>query len=111
MTTHESYVFGWVFGRINTGRATPIGGNFGEAAMRPYSGLARVMQDARRLHLMTPELDAEIAAALDGIDRDAPEMDGPAEKVQPLENQGAWQMGYYSGYGKHPVTDKGDAST
>ncbi len=103
LTKHESYVFGWVFGRLNAGRADPIGGDFGAAAMRPYSGLARVMQDARRLHLLTPELDAEIAAALDGIDRDTPEMDGPAEKVQPMENQGSWQLGYYAGFGKKPL--------
>ena len=106
MTTRETHAFGWVFGRLNAEAPKPIGGIPGEAAMRPYSGLARVMQDARRLHLITPELDAEIAAALDTVNQDAPEMDGPAEKVQPLEMQGSWQLGYYAGYGKHPVTAK-----
>lgn len=106
MTTREILAFGWVFGRLNAEAPKPIGGIPGEAAMRPYSGLARVMQDARRLHLITPELDAEIAAVLGAVDQDAPEMDGPAEKVQPLEMQGSWQLGYYAGYGKHPVTAK-----
>lgn len=104
MTNRESFVFGWVFGRLNLA-AYPqeIGGDLTLAAQRPYTASARVISDAQRLGILKGELDQQIGEALCEITSIEPPMDGGAEKFQPLEIQGAWQLGYYAGKGGHPL--------
>lgn len=104
MTSREAYVFGWVFGRLNAD-AFPqtVGGDVALAAPRPYSANARAIADAHRLGILTGALDQQVGEALCEITSIDPPMDGNSEKYQPLENQGAWQLGYYAGRGKHPL--------
>lgn len=105
MTNREAYVFGWVFGRLSI-EAFPeeIGGDVALAAARPYTANARVISDAHRLGLLTGDLDRQVGEALCEITSIDPPMEGGSEKYQPLEIQGAWQMGYYAGKGKRPLT-------
>ena len=105
MTNREAYVFGWVFGRLSI-EAFPeeIGGDVALAAARPYTANARVISDAHRLGLLTGDLDRHVGEALCEITSIDPPMEGGSEKYQPLEIQGAWQMGYYAGKGKRPLT-------
>lgn len=104
MTSREAYVFGWVFGRLNAD-AFPktVGGDVALAAPRPYSASARAISDAHRLGILTGDLDLQIGEALCEINSIDPPMDGESEKYQPLEIQGAWQLGYYAGRGNHPL--------
>lgn len=104
MTNREAYVFGWVFGRLNAA-AYPqeIGGDFTLAAQRPYTASARVVSDAHRLGLLKGDLDRQIGEALCEITSIDPPMEGGSEKFQPLEIQGAWQMGYFAGKGTRPL--------
>lgn len=105
MTNREAYVFGWVFGRLSI-EAFPeeIGGDVALAAARPYTANARVISDAHRLGLLKGDLDRQVGEALCEITSIDPPMEGGSEKYQPLEIQGAWQMGYYAGKGRHPLT-------
>ncbi len=106
MTNREAYVFGWVFGRLNAD-AFPktVGGDVALAAPRPYSSSARAISDAHRLGILTGDLDRQIGEALCEINSIDPPMEGASEKHQPLEIQGAWQLGYYAGRGKRPLAD------
>lgn len=105
MTNREAYVFGWVFGRLNAAvYPREIGGDFALAAQRPYTASARVISDAQRLGILKGDLDRQVGEALCEITSIEPPMDGGAEKFQPLEIQGAWQLGYYAGKGEHPLT-------
>ena len=108
MTNREAYVFGWVFGRLNAD-AFPqtVGGDVALAALRPYSANARAISDAHRLGILTGDLDRQIGEALCEINSIDPPMDGESEKHQPLEIQGAWQLGYYAGRGKRPLAAAG----
>lgn len=105
MTNREAYVFGWVFGRINA-EVFPdeIGPDPWDACMRPYTASAQIISSAHEKRLLTPILDAQIGEALSEITAIEPEMDGGSEKVQPLEVQGSWQLGYYAGKGKRPLS-------
>lgn len=102
MITREAYVFGWVYGHVcslnHSLKADP-----GMAAMRPYSGLAEIISAARRADLLTDEADAEISMALREIKSISPPMEGNSEKVQPLEIQGSWQLGYFGGLSGAPL--------
>ena len=104
MTGREAYVFGWVFGRL-AADALPqeIGGDIALAPARPYSANARVISDAHRAGILTGDLDRQIGEALCEINSIDPPMDGGSEKYQPLDIQGAWQLGYYAGRGKRPL--------
>ena len=104
MTNREAYVFGWVFGRLNAD-AFPqtVGGDVALAASRPYSANAKALSDAHRLGILTGTLDQQVGEALCEITSIDPPMDGESEKYQPLEIQGAWQLGYYAGRGMHPL--------
>ena len=53
--------------------------------------------------ILTGALDQQVGEALCEITSIDPPMDGESEKYQPLEIQGAWQLGYYAGRGKHPL--------
>lgn len=113
MKNREAYVFGWVFGRINA-EAYPqtAGGDVALAASRPYSANAKAISDAHHLGILTGALDQQVGEALCEITSIDPPMDGESEKYQPLEIQGAWQLGYYAGRGKHPLaTAEFDIST
>ena len=107
MTNREAYVFGWVFGRLNA-EAFPnsVGGDVALAPQRPYSSSAKAISDAHRLGLLKGDLDQQIGEALCEIHSIEPPMDGGSEKYQPLEIQGTWQMGYYAGKGKRPLTEE-----
>mgnify|MGYP001851301048 FL=1 len=104
MTSREAYVFGWVFGRLSRA-AFPeqIGGDVALAAPRPYTANARIISDAQRAGLLKGELDRQIGEALCEIRSIVAPMEGGSEKYQPLEIQGAWQMGYYAGKGGRPL--------
>lgn len=108
MTNREAYVFGWVFGRINA-EVFPgeIGPDPWEACMRPYTCSAQVISAAHEKGLLSGDLDQQIGEALSEINSIEPEMDGGSEKVQPLEIQGSWQLGYYAGKGKRLLADAG----
>ena len=104
MTSREAYVFGWVFGRLNA-EVLPeeLGPDPWNACMRPYSASAQIISAAHVKGILSGDLDAQIGEALSEIGNIEPEMDGGAEKVQPLELQGSWQLGYYAGKGKRPL--------
>ena len=104
MTSREAYVFGWVFGRLNA-EVFPdeIGPDPWEACGRPYSCSAQVLSSAHEKGILSGDLDLQIGEALSEINNIEPEMDGGTEKVQPLELQGSWQLGYYAGKGKRPL--------
>lgn len=101
MTTREAYVFGWVFGRL---QQDDDSGDTTLAAMRPYSANAKAISAAHRSGILKGDLDEEIGAALCQIDDVEAPMQGGTEKVQPLENQSSWQLGYYSGRAGKPLT-------
>lgn len=107
MTSHEAYLFGWVFGRLNAElypENKEIGGDVVLAAQRPYSASAKVIRDAHALGILKGDLNLQIGEALCEITNvDAP-MQGGSEKVQPLEIQGSWQLGYFTGLGKKPLS-------
>ena len=103
MTNREAYVFGWVFGRLNAESRQEIGGDFESACAHPYSGNAKVISDANRLHLLTPDIDAQITEALAEISNIEPHIKNGSEEFQPLEIQGSWQLGYYAGKSKRPL--------
>ena len=96
MTTREAYVFGWVYGRLNPEGDTAL------AAMRPYSANAQAIKG---------DLDEEIGAALCQIDDVEAPMVGGTEKVQPLENQSSWQLGYYAGRAGKPLPEEFDIAS
>ena len=102
MTTREAYVFGWVFGRLHPD------GNTALAAMRPFSAMGEAVTRAHREGILKGDLDKEIGAALCQIDDVEAPMAGGSEKVQPLENQGAWQLGYYAGRAGKPLPEEFD---
>ena len=108
MTNREAYVFGWVFGRINA-EVFPddIGPDPWEACMRPYTCSAQMISAAHEKVLLSGDLDQQIGEALSEINSIEPEMDGGSEKVQPLEIQGSWQLGYYAGKGRRLLADAG----
>ena len=113
MTNREAYVFGWVFGRLNAD-AFPqtVGGDVALAAPRPYSATARAIADAHRLGILTGVLDQQVGEALCEITSIDPPMDGESEKYQPLEIQGAWQLGvYHARSGKPLAAAEFDIST
>lgn len=105
MTSKEAYVFGWVFGRLSVEAPNHerIGGDMALAAPRPYSANARVIADAHRLRILSGELDRQIGEALCEIENIEAPIVGGSEKVQPLEIQGSWQLGYYGGQAKRPL--------
>ena len=105
MTNREAYVFGWVFGRLNA-EAFPqiVGGDVALAAPRPYSASAKVISDAHRLGLLRGDLDRQVGEALCEITSIDPPMENGTEKYQPLDIQGSWQMGYFAGRGKRPLS-------
>ena len=107
MTSREAYVFGWVFGRLSI-EAFPaeIGGDVALAAPRPYTANARIISDAQRMGLLKGNLDHQIGEALCEITSIDVPMQGGSEEYQPLEIQGAWQMGYYAGKGKRPLAQE-----
>lgn len=103
MTNREAYVLGWVFGLITGSTGKNVGGDVSVAPMRPYTSLARVLQDARRERVLTQELDDQIGEALDEVTSIDPPVDGGVERVQPLEVQGSWELGYYAGKRGRPL--------
>ena len=102
MTTREAYVFGWVFGRLSPEGDTTL------AAMRPYSANAKAIAAAHQSDILKGDLDREIGAALCQIDDVEAPMQGGSEKVQPLENQSSWQLGYYAGRAGKPLPEEFD---
>ena len=102
MTTREAYIFGWVYGRLSPEGKTAL------AAMRPYSSSAQAISNAHRSGILKGALDKEIGGALCQIDDVEAPMQGGSEKVQPLENQGAWQLGYYAGRAGKPLPEEFD---
>ena len=98
MTNREAYVFGWVFGRINA-EVFPgeIGPDPWEACMRPYTCSAQVISAAHEKGSCLETWTSRSGRRCPKINSIEPEMDGGSEKVQPLEIQGSWQLGYYAG--------------
>ena len=97
-------MFGWVYGRICAeSKNQPSSNNIAYAAARPYYGNAQIITAAHRDRVITPELNAQLAEALSEIDSVEIPMQGGSEKVQPLELQGTWHLGYYAGMSKRPL--------
>lgn len=107
MTNHEAYIFGWIFGRLNA-EVYPdeIGGDFAEAAARPWSGNAKVISQAQTQGLLTMDIDHLIGEAMAEIRTTGPDMENGSEKYQPLEIQGSWQLGYFKGKSKSPLSEQ-----
>lgn len=102
MTSREAYAFGWVFGTIcKAANDYHYGMAMSLACARPYSSNAHIITRACRDGIMTNELHGIVGRALCEINH-KPEMDGGSEKVQPLELQGSWQLGYYSAIAGKP---------
>ncbi len=106
MTNREAYVFGWVFGRLNAEAKEDIGGDVALAPQRPYSASARVISDAHRLRILKGNIDHQVGEALSEINSIDPPMQGGSEKVQPLEIQASWQLGYFAGRAKQPLAEE-----
>lgn len=107
MTNREAYVFGWVFGRLNAEVfPSSVGGDVALAAQRPYSANAKAIIDAQSAGILQGSLDCQIGEALCEITSIDPPMEGGTEKYQPLEMQGSWQLGYFAGKGKRPLTEE-----
>lgn len=105
MTSREAYVFGWVFGRLNAEASqNALGPDPCDACKRPYSASAQIISEAHIKGILRGNLDTQVGEALSEITSIEPEMDGGSERVQPLEIQGSWQLGYYAGKGKHPLS-------
>lgn len=97
MTKHESYAYGWAYGAMESAidaTGTPYdktGAKCGMASMRPMTGNAEIILTARRAGVLSGELEARVMEAMCEIAAPEPG-DGP-EPVQPVENQGAWDLG------------------
>lgn len=101
LSTRQAYVLGWVFGIITRASGDQdIGGPIELAAQRPFTGMAKIIFAAHQTRLLTKELDEQIAEALMEINQ-APDGNEP---VQSLENQGAWDLGYYAGKSGRPLS-------
>jgi DNA-binding XRE family transcriptional regulator len=106
MTSRESYVFGWIYGRwaVELSEKKHITKDAKLAAMRPYSGFATMSVLIHESGLATNELEMEVAYATLEIDSiEAKYGRNGQEAVQSLENQSSWYLGYYAGYGKKPL--------
>lgn len=97
MTTRECYVFGWIYGRLARALGDKEPTNDPVRQSHPFRAMGDIMAAAHRERVMTPEIDREICAAADEINTDGPEIVGGTEKFQPIENQGAWSLGYLKG--------------
>ncbi len=105
MTSRDMYVLGWVTGRI-VFQKPDIKVKFESYCSRPISGLAQILATARREHVLDDDLNQEIGMALCEItDVDDQIQSGETEKVQPLELQGSWQLGYYAGKSGRPLPE------
>ena len=102
MTNHESYVLGWVYGKIRSYDKN-LGWDNDIASPRPFSANANILSLAHQNGILKGDLDLQVMEALSEIDS-LPEMDGGSEKYQPLENQGSWQLGYYAGLSGKPLS-------
>jgi putative transcriptional regulator len=103
MTAREAYIFGWVYGRIRVARKYKDGGDLTLAAMRPYSANARAITSAHRDGILKGDLDRDIMLALCQIDSVDDPVRGGSEKVQPLDIQSSWQLGYYKALSGAPL--------
>ena len=105
MTSKEAYIFGWMFGAIQRADGmSDIGGDLTLACQRPYSASAKIVAEAMRKGLMRDELDQQITQAMNEINNIEPPMAGGSEKMQSIENQGSWQLGYFAGKAGKPVS-------
>lgn len=101
MNNRESYILGWLYGRI--ARTMPdydTAAKMQLAAMRPLTGFAAVHQAAIAAGTLTEDVRQAIASATDELS-DA--VVSGAEEVIPLDQQGSWQMGYYCAKAGHPI--------
>lgn len=104
MTTRDAYILGWIYGRLDAELAYDKSGNKTTlAAMRPYSGMAEIINAAYRQGVLKGELNKVIGSAAAQVEQVEAETDGDAEKVQPLEVQGSWQFGYFAGCAKRQL--------
>lgn len=109
MTARESYVYGWVYGRLeqaiaDSGNTYDVSGEkFGQACMRPHHEFARIHSAAIQCHALTGEVQAAIGAALDEVYIIDGEISSGPEPVQSLDLQGCWQLGYYKSQSGAPL--------
>lgn len=102
MKKRESYILGWLYGRI--ARTMPdydTAAKMQLAAMRPLTGFAAVHQAAIAAGTLTEDVRQAITSATDELS-DAV-VYGAEEPVIPLDQQGSWQMGYYCAKAGHPI--------
>lgn len=101
MNNRESYILGWLYGRI--ARTMPdydTAAKMQLAAMRPLTGFAAVHQAAIAAGTLTEDVRQAIASVTDELS-DA--VVSGTEEVIPLDQQGSWQMGYYCAKAGHPI--------
>lgn len=108
MTSRESFVFGWVWGRLDAeleafDRNDKSGFKFRQAAAQPLSGMAQIMNAANQCRLLHGNLHKEICFALSEVGLPDDELSASPEPYQPLSLQGSWQMGCMVGRSKQPL--------
>lgn len=74
------------------------------ATMIRKVAIVQALCAAHRSGILKGDLNEEIGAALCQIDDVEAPMQGGTEKVQPLENQSSWHLGYYAGRTGKPLT-------
>lgn len=103
MSIREAYLLGWVYGLLTQAIKEDTRPDL--AAPTPYSSLARIFKRAREKSVIYNELEKQIAAALEKINCCEITLDKDSEKIQPLEFQGRWLIGYFRGLYSKPLPD------
>lgn len=104
MTQREAYALGYAYGVVESKMPDydKTGFKYGAAAARPFSGMGQLFAEAHRRGVITKDMDARIAEALNDVES-LP--DDGQEEYQPLPIQGSWQLGYYAGKAGKPYFD------
>ena len=100
MTYREAYIFGWVYGTIDTEvyRKTNRNLNIASPQLRPLNACTLAIQRLQTLKLLSPEIDQTIMEAYSQIS-----YVDDKEQVISLELQGGWQLGYYQARAGKPL--------
>lgn len=103
MSIREAYLLGWVYGLLTQAIKEDTRPDL--AAPTPYSSLARIFKRAREKSVIYNELEKQIAATLEKINCCEITLNKDSEKLQPLEFQGRWLIGYFRGLNGKPLPD------
>lgn len=103
MTIREAYLLGWVYGLLTQAINEDTRPDL--AAPNPYSSLNRIFKRAREKSVISNELEKQIALAFEEINGCEITLNKDSEKLQPLEFQGRWLIGYFRGLYSKPLPD------